>query len=64
MGTNENNHWTQVGFKDWFLTYYYSSAVPVAVALFSKEFKQLKDISKVVIIISGGNVDFQKLPFT
>lgn len=36
-----------------------SSAVAVAVAL-SDEFKSYKDIKKVGIIISGGNVDIEK----
>lgn len=40
-----------------------SSAVPVAVALFNKEFKELPGLQNVVIILSGGNCDLQKLPF-
>jgi len=38
-----------------------SSAVPVAVVLFSKEFKQLDNMKNIVIVLSGGNVNF---PFT
>jgi threonine dehydratase len=38
-----------------------SSAVPIAVALFSKEFKKLKNIENILIVISGGNVDFDQI---
>lgn len=39
-----------------------SSATPVAVAL-SDEFKALKGMENIGIIITGGNVDLSKLPF-
>ena len=39
-----------------------SSATPVAVAL-SDEFKALKGIENIGIILTGGNVDLSKLPF-
>jgi threonine dehydratase len=39
-----------------------SSATPVAVAL-SNEFKALKGIENIGIILTGGNVDLSKLPF-
>ena len=39
-----------------------SSATPVAVAL-SNEFKALKGMENIGIIITGGNVDLSKLPF-
>ena len=39
-----------------------SCATPVAVVM-SSEFKQLKNIEKVGIILTGGNVDLEKLPF-
>jgi threonine dehydratase len=40
-----------------------SSAVPIAVALWNKEFKELKNIKDIVIIVSGGNVDLEKITF-
>ena len=39
-----------------------SCATPVAVVM-SSEFKQLENIEKVGIILTGGNVDLAKLPF-
>ena len=39
-----------------------SCATPVAVVMSSK-FKQLRNIEKVGIILTGGNVDLEKLPF-
>ena len=39
-----------------------SCATPVAVVM-SSEFKQLENIEKVGIILTGGNVDLEKLPF-
>jgi threonine dehydratase len=39
-----------------------SSAVSVAVALYNEKFRAL-DIERIVIVISGGNVDLTKLPF-
>ena len=39
-----------------------SCATPVAVVMSSK-FKQLENIEKVGIILTGGNVDLEKLPF-
>ena len=39
-----------------------SCATPVAVIM-SSEFKQLRNIEKVGIILTGGNVDLEKLPF-
>ena len=39
-----------------------SCATPVAVVM-SPEFKQLKDIDRVGIILTGGNIDLSKLPF-
>ena len=39
-----------------------SCATPVAVVMSSK-FKQLENIEKVGIILTGGNVDLAKLPF-
>jgi len=38
-----------------------SSAVPIAVALFSKEFKEINGIENILIIISGGNIDFDQI---
>ena len=40
-----------------------SSAVPIAVVLWNEKFKNLKNVSEVVIIISGGNVDLSKITF-
>jgi threonine dehydratase/serine racemase len=39
-----------------------SSAVPVA-AVLSEEFKVLKNIRKIGIVLSGGNVDVDRLPW-
>ena len=39
-----------------------SSATPLA-AILTPEFKQLKNIQKIGIILTGGNVDLSKLPF-
>jgi threonine dehydratase/serine racemase len=39
-----------------------SSATPVA-AVMSPEFKELKGIEKVGIILTGGNIDLSKIPF-
>ena len=39
-----------------------SAAVPLAVVL-SDEFKALPDIHRVVIVLSGGNVDLEGLPW-
>jgi threonine dehydratase/serine racemase len=39
-----------------------SSAVPVA-AVLSDEFKALKNIEKIGVVLSGGNVDLDKLPW-
>ena len=39
-----------------------SSATPLA-AILTPEFKQLKNIQKIGIILTGGNVDITKLPF-
>ena len=39
-----------------------SCATPVAVVM-SPEFKQLKDIDRIGIILTGGNIDLSKLPF-
>mgnify|MGYP000376160831 FL=1 len=39
-----------------------SCATPLA-AILTPEFKQIKDIKTVGIILTGGNVDITKLPF-
>ncbi|KAI8810644.1 serine racemase [Cladochytrium replicatum] len=41
-----------------------SSAVPIAIALYSKEFQEIVRGKQVGIVVGGGNVDLAKIPWT
>ena len=40
-----------------------SGAVPIAVVL-SEEFRELSGMARVGVVLSGGNVDLERLPWT
>lgn len=40
-----------------------SAAVTIAVALFNEDFKKIPNTSRVALLMSGGNVDLDHLPW-